>query len=191
MSEKEHKKEAGKSSFSKVDTKNLFEIIDLTPGEKFLDVGCGRGEYSLAAANYVGETGHLYAMDTWADGINILQEQSQVAGIQNIDAFVGNISEGIPIEDSSIDKCLMANVLHGLGTEETGKNAIKEIKRVLKSPGEFIIIEWKKVEGPHGPSLSIRLSPADIEGLLEPIGFKTKIVEDVGDNFYLIVLIEI
>ncbi|KUO64505.1 MAG: hypothetical protein APF84_10450 [Gracilibacter sp. BRH_c7a] len=189
MSEKEHKKEAGKSSFSKVDTKKLFETIDLRPGEKFLDVGCGKGEYALAAAKYVRETGHLYAIDTWEDGINILKEQSHSAGILNLDGFVGDISKGIPIEDNIIDKCLMANVLHGLRDKETQKATIDEIRRVLKSQGEFILIEWKKADGTHGPSTSIRLNPEEIETILIPMGFKTKIIEDVSEDFYLIVFI--
>ncbi len=188
MNDKNHKREAGKTSFSKVDTKKLFEIIDLTPGQKFLDVGCGRGEYSLAAAKFVGETGHLYAMDIWADGIDILKEQSQAVGIKNLDAFIGDMSEEIPIGDSIIDKCLIANVLHGLGNGEKRKTTIEEIKRVLKPHGQFILIEWKKINGPNGPSIDIRLDPADIEEILEPMGFKTKIIEDVGENFYLIVL---
>jgi len=180
MNDKEHGNEAGKSSFSRVDIAKLFEVIDLKPGERFLDIGCGKGEYSLTAAKYIGEHGHLYAIDVWADGIKILEEQAQMAGIKNLDTYAGDISNGIPVKDRAIDKCLVSMVLHGLRNKQVLEATLEEIKRVLKIGGDLVIIEWEKTERPPGPPISIRLAQAEIEAILSPYGFKTRIVENVG-----------
>jgi ubiquinone/menaquinone biosynthesis C-methylase UbiE len=57
MRDQEHKNESGKSSFSKVDSKKLFQLIHLQPGEKMLDAGCGKGEYTLRPQSISGKQG--------------------------------------------------------------------------------------------------------------------------------------
>lgn len=190
MKQSEHKKDAGKSSFSRVDTEKLFQIIDLKPEDNFLDVGCGRGEYTLTAAKYLGTQGNLFAIDLWEDGVEILREEAQKSDINNLRAYVGDISLGLPIEDEKIDKCLMSAVLHGI--KEAGKleMTIQEIRRVLQTDGELIIIEWKKAEGPPGPGIMVRLIPEEIETLLKPFGFEQKTVQDVGEYFYVSIFVK-
>jgi ubiquinone/menaquinone biosynthesis C-methylase UbiE len=191
MNQSEHKKDAGKSSFSRVDTEKLFQIIDLKPEDNFLDVGCGRGEYTLTAAKYLGAKSTLFAIDLWEDGVEILREEAKKADINNLQAYVGDISQGLPIKDEMIDKCLMSAVLHGI--KENGKleMTIQEIRRVLQTDGELIIIEWKKVEGPPGPGIMVRFMPEEIETLLKPFGFEQKTVQDVGEYFYVSIFVKV
>jgi hypothetical protein len=48
---------AGNSSFDLVDVERLFAEIALQKGNIFLDIACGSGAYSKAAANIVGSSG--------------------------------------------------------------------------------------------------------------------------------------
>ena len=48
-----------------------------------------------------------------------------------------------------------------------------------------VVMEFKKIDGPPGPPLHIRLSPEDVENLLAPFGFKQEHLADVGPYNYL------
>lgn len=60
---------AGKSSFGLVDHTKVFNELRLRRGITFLDLGCGRGEYAIAASKIVGDNGLVYGIDLWEDGI--------------------------------------------------------------------------------------------------------------------------
>ena len=45
---------------------------------------------------------------------------------------------------------------------------------------------FKKIDGPPGPPLHIRLSPKDVDNLLAPFGFKQEHHADVGPYNYLV-----
>ena len=188
MTQKGHHNEGGKSSFAMVDTERLFSELQLRSGITFLDVGSGRGEYSLAAAKIIGELGSIIAVDQWAEGIEKLRQEAYSQGINSVDAYVCDISREIPADDSSVDVCLLSAVLHGLLKNDTFDGTFKEVLRVLKSGGILAIIEWKKVEGPPGPSKTIRLTEIEVENLLKPMGFNKKQVVDLGQYFYLVTL---
>ena len=73
------------------------------------------------------------------------------------------------------------------GTIESG---LSEIKRVLKPDGILAVVDFKKeVEGPHGPPLSVRLRPEEVEQLVGKDGFKKERITEVGVYHYLILFI--
>jgi|Deesub1362A_J573_1020465.scaffolds.fasta_scaffold01452_9 ubiquinone/menaquinone biosynthesis C-methylase UbiE len=180
-----HSNETGKSSFDKIDTEKVFKALDLKKDSVFLDVGCGRGDYLLAAADYIGDKGFFYAIDKWEEGISKLKERADRKKIKNLEAVVGDISKNIPFENNSVDICLMAAVLHGLLRDKVLERTIQELKRVLKRSGRLAIIEWKKISGPPGPPIGIRVSWKEAAKFLEPYGFEIIKKSDVGEYFYL------
>ena len=176
---------AGKSSFDLIRLDRLLSALSLKEGQTFLDVGCGNGNYTLAIAQVIGDKGSIYAIDMWEDGIGELMSRATANGMNNIHASVGDASIGIPIEDEYIDTCLMATVLHDLVQENTDKGTLKEIWRVLKPDGRLAIIEFKKMEGPPGPPIAVRISPEELEHLLQPYGFHIDQSVDIGEFTYL------
>lgn len=186
-----HKKEhhdAGKNSFGLIDTAKFFKEFDLKKGSTFLDAGCGRGEYAIAASKIIGDGGLIYAIDKWEEGIADLQEQIYGKGIKNIKTMVGDISKQIPIDRDSVDVCLLAVVLHGIAqSKDAAEGTFKEITKVLKPQGMLAIIEFKKDDSPPpGPPNNIRLSPEEIENMIAPFGFRKERVVEVGPHNYLI-----
>ncbi len=176
---------AGKSSFDLIDPGKVFGQIDLHSGITLLDLACGPGAYSLAASPLVGDMGSIIAMDLWKDGITALKEQVQNNAIKNIRAMIADISKKIPLPDSKIDVCLMANVLHDLIEAGTSKGTLPEIKRILAPNGQLAIIEFKKIEGPPGPPIHIRLSPDQVQDIVKPYDFRKERVTDVGPYNYM------
>jgi ubiquinone/menaquinone biosynthesis C-methylase UbiE len=176
---------AGKSSFDLIDIDKFFKELDLQKGISFLDVACGRGAYCLAASEIVGEKGRVYGVDLWEEGIELLKAAADEKGIGNINAFVSNAGEHIPVADHSIDVCLMATVLHDFVEDQIEKEVLREIVRVVKPNGILAIMEFMKIDGPPGPPRHIRLSPEQVEDMLTPFGFLQERIVDVGPYNYL------
>ena len=178
---------AGKSSFGLVDADLIFGEFRLGGGISFLDLGCGRGEYAIAAASIIGDEGSVYAVDLWEEGIASLQEEVAAKGIKNVKAMVADVGKMIPMEDNSVDMCFMATVFHDLVLADEAEGALEEIFRVLKRDGLLAIVEFEKVDGPPGPPVSSRLAPEEVENKVTPYGFELIKVTTAGAYNYLMI----
>jgi ubiquinone/menaquinone biosynthesis C-methylase UbiE len=181
---------AGRSSFELVDVKRLFSELRLTADSVFLDVACGRGAYAMAASAYIGQTGRIYAVDLWKEGIDALQKDIKTRHISNISAQVADVSKRIPLADLSVDACLMATVLHDLIRDDAADGTLKEIKRVLKPRGRLAVIEFKKIEGTLGPPMEVRISPEEVTAHLLPYSLRIVRTMDIGPHNYLSMFIK-
>ena len=177
---------AGRSSFELVDPGMVFGELRLKRGSTFLDMACGRGEYAIAASKIIGDEGLIYAVDLWEEGIAALLKQASAEGIKNLKAIVADVGKRIPIDKDSVDVCLMATVLHDLVQTKVADGSLKEAGRVLNSRGSLAIVEFKKVDGPPGPPIHIRLAPEEVENIVVPHGFRKGGVLEVGPYNYLI-----
>ena len=176
---------AGKSSFGLIDTVKFFRELDLKKGVTFLDVACGWGFYSLAASDIVGKAGQVYAVDLWEEGILNLRKEAVSKGSQNLEAFVSDVSQKIPIENDCVDVCLMATALHDLVGDQVDRGAMKEVVRVMKPEGILVIVEYKKKDGPPGPPKPVRLSPQEVDTLVSAYGFRQNHLTEISANHYM------
>jgi ubiquinone/menaquinone biosynthesis C-methylase UbiE len=176
---------AGKSSYDLVDKDKLFFLLPLKKAQVLLDIGCGTGNYSIPIAERLGEKGIVHAIDPWKYGVNELKSKAKSKGISNINAIVGDASKRIPVENESIDVCLMATVLHDLVEDNTYEGTMKEIKRTIRPAGKLVIIEFKKIKPPPGPPMEIRITPKELKHLVEPYGFIIVKTTDIGPFTYL------
>ncbi len=176
---------AGKSSFSLIDEQALFEALPLSGKTGFLDVACGNGAYSLALSERVDEGAVIYAVDLWEEGLQELETAFRSRGIRNIRAVLSDISGRTPLSDESVGLCLMASVLHDLIDDKVVEGALKEIVRVMKPEGELAVIEFKKIEGPPGPPIRVRITPEQVVETVSPYGFSLIDTRDVGPYHYL------
>ncbi len=174
---------AGKSSFELIDSPRLFSELNLQKGSSFLDMGCGNGSYALTASQWIGDEGVIYAIDLWEEGIETLRKSVSDRGIKNIRAMAGDISRRTHIKNGSVDVCLLAAVLHDIKDADA---ALREISRVLKPGGTLAVMEFKKMDGPPGPPIHIRMTPEDVEKRVIPCGFRKERIIDIGPYNYLI-----
>jgi len=178
-------KGAGKSSFELIDSDKLKSTLPIKSGSVAIDLACGKGIYSMFLSKIVGETGLIYAVDLWKEGLLLLEEQIEKESITNIKTLLNDAGKKIEIDDYSSDICLMATVLHDF--EEAGQADIvlKDIKTLLKPGGYLAVVEFKKIEGPPGPPVHIRLSEAEVEKMVTRHGFVKKETVDIGEYNYL------
>lgn len=176
---------AGKSTFELVDTKKLFTALNLEPGNTFLDLACGSGTYTLLASEFVTDEGAVYAVDLWEEGITGLESERRERGIDHVHPRVADASKRVPVDTDAIDVCLIAAALHDFVRDGTERAVIQEVIRVLRPDARLAVVEFKKVAGPPGPPVNVRLSPAELEELLRPRGLAPLRTLDVGPYHYL------
>jgi ubiquinone/menaquinone biosynthesis C-methylase UbiE len=176
---------AGKSSFDLIDFTTFLNVLELRGPIVLLDVACGIGSYAIEIARQIRNTGTVYALDLWEEGINKLRLKAGSLGLDNVDATVCDVSRKIPLDDGSVDICLMATVLHDLVEDGTDRKTLEEIVRVLKPAGRLAVVEFKKMPGPPGPPEKVRLSADELNGLLVPFGFESRDTVELGTATYL------
>lgn len=178
-------KGAGKSSFELINSDKFRSALPVNPGSVVIDLACGKGIYSMFLSEIVGETGLIYAVDLWKEGLLQLESQIENKSITNIMTLLADAGKQIDIDDYSSDICLLATVLHDFEEAGQADAVLKEIKTLLKPNGCLAIVEFKKIEGPPGPPVNIRLSETAVEEIVTRHGFVKKETVDIGEYNYL------
>lgn len=115
------------------------EFVDrlrLVPGMRVLEIGPGKGSYTLEVARKVAP-GTVHACDISPYVVERLRERAEREGVDNVDARVEDVfSLGFP--DSSMDRVYMMSTLPEIpGPVE----ALRECRRVLKPGGLLSLSE--------------------------------------------------
>jgi ubiquinone/menaquinone biosynthesis C-methylase UbiE len=176
---------AGSSSINLINKDLLFQSLDLKKDTILLDLACGSGNYSIAAAGFIDNSGLIYAVDLWKEGISSLRDYALKNNIPQIRAILADVGKELPIDTGSVDVCLMATVIHDFVRIGSHDTALKETSRVLKSTGRLAAVEFKKMEGPPGPPMEVKLSSEELNGLVGKYGFSQKLVIEIGPYNYL------
>ena len=134
-----------------------------------VDIGCGYGTFSIAAASRI--RGTLHAIDIEQEMIDCVQTHAARAGLRNIRLHRRDVlAEGTGLPDASVDYVMLFNILHA----EQPFRLLRETWRILRAGGRAAVMHWRSdVPTPRGPALTIRPRPEQIlawavEGGLQP-----------------------
>ncbi|MBO8142979.1 MAG: class I SAM-dependent methyltransferase [Thermodesulfobacterium sp.] len=182
--EKHKHHHAGKSSRAIISASEVFDLLNLPQGITFLDAGCGDGYFSIEAALKLGLKSIIIAIDIHKESLEKLKQEVKKRKLSNIEIIEADITKKLPLKDKSIDVYFVSNVLHGFDEKEK-EELVKEVKRLLKKDGKFIVIEFKKEPTPVGPPLEIRISEEELKKFLENFGFQFEKSWEVSPYNYL------
>ncbi len=115
------------------------------------DFGAGSGHYSRAAAAIVGHGGKVYAIDIQEDVLKHLKLNTHEQHQRILETVWGDIEKpgGTHLRDASLDAVLLANTLFQV---ENRFGLLAEIRRVLKSGGKLMVVDWAGSYSGMGPA---------------------------------------
>jgi len=142
----------------------LLDRFDVREGMTVADLGAGPGFFTFPLASRVGPTGLVYATDISSAMLEVLKSRGIPPQVRPLLAEESRI----PIPDGSVGLALLAFVLHEVMHPEV---FLREVARILRPGGQFIVLEWVQREEEMGPPLHERLSSARSAELLAASGF--------------------
>ncbi len=111
--------------------------LELEPGMRVLDVGCGPGRLSIPIAQAVGAEGEVVALDLQPGMLRRLEARAARAGVTNIQPVLADITRA-PIEPAAFDRAILVTVLGEIPDREA---ALQSIYDALKPGGLLSITE--------------------------------------------------
>ena len=122
----------------------LADDLELRPGDRVLDVGCGPGRLTLVFAKRVGPTGAVDGIDAAVEMINRASSQARKRGVAA--SFQVGFAQDLPFPDATFDAVACTLALHHVA-EDDQRAAVEEMYRVLKPTGRLLIAEFHKGQG--------------------------------------------
>lgn len=157
--------------------------VGVKSGLTFVDVGCGDGYFAVPAARLVGNEGKVYGLDADPEAIGSLKEKATKERLRNLEPKVGMAEETF-FCDACADVVFFGIVFHDFMDPN---KVLSNAKRMLKSTGRLIDLDWKKEPMRLGPPLQIRFSEEKASNLIKAAGFKIDDIKVEGLYHYIIV----
>ena len=144
--------------------------LGLREGMKVGDFGAGSGHYARAAAGIVGHGGRVYAVDVQEDVLKHLKLNTHTHHQRIIEAICGDIEKlgGTHLRDQSLDAVILVNTFFQV---EHRPGLLEEIRRVLKTGGKLMVVDWAGSYGGMGPAPKQVVSEHEAEDFFISGGF--------------------
>jgi ubiquinone/menaquinone biosynthesis C-methylase UbiE len=143
----------------------ILQHLDLRPGMKVADIGCGPGRLTIPIARQIGPQGEVLAVDLQPAMLERVRSKATAASLQNIQFLQTAVGEG-KLGVGQYDRALLVTVL---GEIPDRAAAMKEIFAALKSGGVLSVTEV--IFDPHFQSRASVLQSATAAGFQEKAFF--------------------
>jgi ubiquinone/menaquinone biosynthesis C-methylase UbiE len=114
------------------------ELAGVKAGDTVLEVGCATGTLTLAAKQAAGPSGKVFGIDIIPGMIEASQRKAAQANVE-ITFKLGSI-DSIPFPDDHFDEVMCSFMIFHM-SDETRRNGIAEIQRVLKPGGRLLLLD--------------------------------------------------
>jgi ubiquinone/menaquinone biosynthesis C-methylase UbiE len=164
---------------------NVVALSGLKNGQTVADLGCGGGFYTLPAAQMVGPSGTVHAIDIQDSKLAFTQSIAHQLGYKNINTIQANLEQQVTeVPDGSCDLVITASILHEIPHREP---VFANAYRMLATGGKLLVVEWKKAFTVFGPDQSKRIAQEEMEAEVLKHGFRK--LEDIhADQFHYAIL---
>jgi arsenite methyltransferase len=112
----------------------VVQALNLRPGERILEAGCGGGAYTYETARFVGPAGRVCAIDVSPDQIAAASERCR--DVPWVECRVADVT-ALPFADGEFDAAFAVQVLEYVPELD---DALREIGRVLRPGGRAVIL---------------------------------------------------
>jgi len=113
-----------------------YPLLDLHPGHRVIDLGCGLGDNARELAAMVGPHGKVMGIDSSVQMIEQARLRSQSSEVP-VEFAAGDVHQ-LEFPDAYFDACWTERVLQHLADPD---RAIKQMVRVMKPGGRLVVFE--------------------------------------------------
>lgn len=144
--------------------------LKIPAGSRVADFGSGSGYFTLLIAKAVGPTGTVTAVDVLPSMLEVVRTKARDEGLFNIHLVRANLDVigGSNLEDESQNFVFLANILFQTKEKE---GIIEETKRVLKTGGSVIVIDWVPSAAFGPKEVGWKISQEEARKIFEEKGF--------------------
>ncbi|MEN6307636.1 MAG: class I SAM-dependent methyltransferase [Anaerohalosphaeraceae bacterium] len=114
--------------------------LDIQPGYRILDAGCGTGRMTLEIAKLLKEPGYIVGIDAAEKMIQVAQSHLAGSGQKMTCRFQAAVAERLPFENESFHLYFSSMFFHHLPMDLKAE-AMKEAWRVLRPGGVLVTID--------------------------------------------------
>lgn len=164
--------------FLKID--DVLQDLNLKPDMMGCEFGCGSAVFAIALAKRLNK-GRVYALDIQEEKLSALKGRSALENINNVYMILCDLeaANGSTLPNNLLDIVLIPNLLF----QAENKHAIiQEGKRILKSGGQLLVVDWLK-KGPFSPKEGM-VSPDEVKQIAKELGLSLKKEFAAGDYHY-------
>ena len=144
------------------------------------DFGCGSGGWVIPLAKKL-EEGKVFAIDILDESLSALRAKIKLEKILNIEVLKSDVEKTSRVLKNSCDLVLMTNLLFKVADI---KKVFEEGKRVLKTGGKILVVDWKK-DASFGPKEKVL--PEVVKKIAGEIGLKLEKEFEAGLYHYALI----
>lgn len=116
-----------------------YERMNLEPGHRVLDLGCGPGVDTVTLAGLVGPSGRVVGIDGAPEMIAAANRRAQEAGVdQRVTHLTADVEASLPLEPQSFDAARSERLFQHLDHPE---RALSEMVRATRSDGWVVVVD--------------------------------------------------
>jgi arsenite methyltransferase len=146
----------------------VIHALNLKSGEVIADIGAGSGYFTFHLARHVGDKGKVYAVDVSPDMILHINRRIRESKANNVVTVLADPDDPL-LPDRSVNRFFFSDSWHHI---ENQSKYLSLMKRMLKSGGEIVMIDFHKKELPFGPPMNMKIAREDLIKQLDGNGYR-------------------
>jgi len=136
---------------------SAIQALQLPPGTRGLDVGCGNGSHTLLLAETVMPAGHVTGIDLSPEQLAYAREAAEESELSEHVSFREGDMNNLPFDDDTCDWVWSMDCVGYAPVESLP--LIRELVRVVKPGGNVAILAWSSQQLlPGFPALEARIN---------------------------------
>jgi cyclopropane fatty-acyl-phospholipid synthase-like methyltransferase len=124
----------------------VMDILAIAPGKTVADIGAGSGWFTVRAAQRVGDSGHVYAVDINPEAIQHIDARAEKEQLHNVKTILSKPDDPL-LPENSVDSVLMLKTYHEIAHPIT---LLRKLRLSLHAGAKLGIIDRNGNGEDHG-----------------------------------------